>query len=71
MMKNRNISKKELVESTRISWRTMCRINKEEHVALEVIDKICEAFHCQFNDVIEYVNDPDSPVNLVSAEEQN
>jgi len=52
---DRDIKKGEFIEEANISWSTMAKINKNEYVSLEVIDKICAALDCQPGDLLEYI----------------
>ncbi|WP_019640771.1 helix-turn-helix domain-containing protein, partial [Paenibacillus fonticola] len=44
---DRDIKKQELLKMTGISSATMAKLNTNEYVSLEVIDKICAALDCQ------------------------
>lgn len=57
LLADRNIRKKEVVEKTGISWSTMAKLNKNEFVSLEVIDKLCAALNAQPGDLLEYIPD--------------
>lgn len=52
---DRDIKKGELIEEAKISWSTMSKINKNENVSLDVIDRLCAALNCQPGDLIEYI----------------
>lgn len=52
---DREIKKQELVKMTGISSATMAKLNTNEYVSLEVIDKVCEALDCQPGDLLEYI----------------
>lgn len=54
---DRDVKKKELVEKLGFSWSTLARLNKDQYVSLEVIDKLCGYLNCQPSDLIEYVLD--------------
>ena len=54
---DKEIKKKDLKDMTGISWATMSKINKNEYVSLEIIDRICSALDCQPGDIIEYIPD--------------
>lgn len=54
-----DMSKNELAEKANISTATTVKFNGNDYVALEIIDRICEALDCQPRDLIEYVPDPD------------
>jgi DNA-binding Xre family transcriptional regulator len=51
---DREISKKQLIEDTDISWATISKMNTNKYVSLEVIDKLCKYLNCQPGDLIEY-----------------
>lgn len=40
---------------TGISSATMAKLNTNEYVSLEVIDKICAALDCQPGDLLEHI----------------
>lgn len=54
---DRGIKKKEIMEMTGISRGTLARMNTNEYISLEVIDKLCKALNCQPGDLIEYLPD--------------
>jgi putative transcriptional regulator len=52
---DRGIKKQDLLKMADISWGTMARLNTNEYVSLEVIDKLCNALDCQPGDLIEFI----------------
>jgi DNA-binding Xre family transcriptional regulator len=52
---DRDIKKQELLKKTGISSATMAKLNTNEYVSLEVIDKICSALNCQPGDLLEHI----------------
>jgi DNA-binding Xre family transcriptional regulator len=52
---DRGIKKQDFIKIAGISWGTMARLNTNQYVSLEVIDKLCVALDCQPGDLIEYV----------------
>ncbi|MDG0876234.1 helix-turn-helix transcriptional regulator [Paenibacillus thiaminolyticus] len=52
---DRDIKKQELLRRTGISSATMAKLNTNEYVSLEVIDKICSALNCQPGDLLEHI----------------
>lgn len=52
---DRDIKKQDLVKMTGISSATMAKLNTNEYVSLEVIDKICSALNCQPGDLLEHI----------------
>ncbi|WP_019419130.1 helix-turn-helix domain-containing protein [Paenibacillus sp. OSY-SE] len=55
---DRDMKKQELLKLTGISSATMAKLNTNEYVSLEVIDKICLALNCQPGDLLEYIPKP-------------
>lgn len=55
LMIDRDIKKGELIEKTKISWSTMAKINKNEYISLEVIDRLCATLEVQPGDLIEFI----------------
>ncbi len=52
---DRGIKKQDLLKMAGISWGTMARLNTNEYVSLEVIDKLCNTLDCQPGDLIEFI----------------
>ncbi|MEK4053068.1 helix-turn-helix transcriptional regulator [Paenibacillus sp. FSL F4-0087] len=51
------IKKQDLLKMTGISSATMAKLNTNEYVSLEVIDKLCTALGCQPRDLLEHIAD--------------
>lgn len=51
---DRDIKKQDLLKITGISSATMAKLNTNEYVSLEVIDKLCTALECQPGDLLEH-----------------
>ncbi|QDY83515.1 helix-turn-helix transcriptional regulator [Paenibacillus polymyxa] len=54
---DREIKKQDLLRMTGISSATMAKLNTNEYVSLEVIDKLCAALGCQPGDLLEHVTE--------------
>ncbi|OAB27739.1 XRE family transcriptional regulator [Paenibacillus macquariensis subsp. defensor] len=52
---DRDIKKQDLLKMTGISSATMAKLNTNEYVSLEVIDKICSVLNCQPGDLLEHI----------------
>ncbi|MEC0234875.1 helix-turn-helix transcriptional regulator [Paenibacillus kribbensis] len=52
---DREIKKQDLLKMTGISSATMAKLNTNEYVSLEVIDKLCGALGCQPGDLLEHI----------------
>lgn len=54
---DKGIKKKDVINKANISWATMAKLNTNEYVSLEIIDKLCLVLECQPGDLIEYIKD--------------
>jgi putative transcriptional regulator len=54
---DKDIKKTELIKLAAISGATMAKLNTNEYVSLEVIDKLCKALQCQPGDLLEYIEE--------------
>jgi len=50
---DKEMSKSEMRASAGIAASTVSRMNKNEYISLEVLEKICIALDCDFGDIIE------------------
>ena len=56
----REISGREFREMTNISQTTYTKINKNQFISMETIDRICKSLNCKISDIIEYVEADDN-----------
>ena len=55
MLIDKNLSKAELRKAADISPNTMTKLNKDEMVALSVLDRICCVLNTDYGDIMQYV----------------
>lgn len=55
---DRDIKKMELVKMVGMSSSTLSKLNNDEYVALEVIERICMTLNCRIEEVIEIKKGP-------------
>lgn len=55
LMIDRNLKKKDLKKMTGLSYTTIAKLEKNETVRSDVLDKICCGFECQLNDIAEII----------------
>jgi DNA-binding Xre family transcriptional regulator len=53
MLIERNLSKPQFRDMANISPATMTKLNKNMHVTMEMLEKICRALNCGLDDIIE------------------
>lgn len=54
----KGIKKMELVKLVGMSSSTLAKLNNDNYVALEVIDRICQTLDCRIEDVVEIKKNP-------------
>lgn len=52
---DRDMNKRELMKVTGISKSTMDKMGRGEQVSMDIIDRICNYFKCEVEDVIAHV----------------
>ena len=52
---DKNMSKHELLELTGISSSSLAKLKRGANITTDVLCKICEALHCDFKDIMEYI----------------
>lgn len=63
---DRDLKKQELAEKAKISPATISKMAAGDNVTMEVVEKVCRALDCSFDDVAEIVPDS-SPVNRTAS----
>lgn len=51
---DKEMTKKELMQVTRISKSTMDKMGRGEMVSLEIVDRICAQLNCRVENVVEF-----------------
>ena len=57
LMIDKDLKKKDLVNKTGIAYSTIRKLENGENVNVEVLEKICRALDCTFDDVIELIHE--------------
>lgn len=57
LMIDKKINKTQLREMAQISTNAIAKLGKNEPVAMETLDKICNALDCGIGDIMEFVHD--------------
>lgn len=55
---DRGMKKMEMVERVGISTATLSKLNNDNYVALEVLDRICRELDCPIEAVVQIVKEP-------------
>ena len=63
---DREMKKKDLMDSAGISWSTITKMGHDEHVSSDILVKICSALKCEFDDIMEIV--PEKEARQLGAE---
>lgn len=59
---DKNMKKKDLRDTAKISSNTIARMGKNEEVSLDVLIKICKALNCDIGDIVSVVRDDKSDI---------
>ena len=54
---DKDLKKKDLAHVANIGTSTIAKMNRGEHVSMDILLKICDAFKCDFGDIVEAVPD--------------
>ena len=54
---DRKMKKKDLVETAGVSWSTVTKMGRNEHVSTDILVKICAALECDVYEVMEIVRE--------------
>ncbi len=60
MLIDRGLKKQQILKMAGISNATMAKLNTNEYVSLEIIDRLCSALNCQPGELIEHIPGPKS-----------
>ena len=52
---DRKLKKKDLVNMANVSWSTITKIGRDEHVSTEILVRICTALRCEVDEIVEIV----------------
>lgn len=50
---DKNLRRKDLIDMTGISYSTLRKLDRGENVNVEVLEKVCRALKCTFDDIVE------------------
>lgn len=49
----KQMTKAQLRKSTKLSSATLTKMNKNEYVSMEILDRICDVLDCDIGDIVE------------------
>ena len=59
LLVEKNMSMVELRKAANIAPNTMTKLRRDETVAIEILERICQILECDFGDIIEYIGESD------------
>lgn len=62
---DKDMKKKDLLDTAGISWASVTKLSKGETVSMEVLMKICKALDCNIGDIMDLI-----PEEEASSEQQ-
>ena len=54
---DKEMTKKQLMEETKISKSTMDKMGRNKKVSMEILDRLCSRFSCDISDIIKHVDE--------------
>ena len=60
MLIDRDMKKVDVLNAGIISRGTLNKMNSNAYISLEVIDKLCNYFHCDITDIVEFIPDSET-----------
>ena len=54
---DKNLKKTDLFEIAKIHPNTLSRMSKNSPVSMDALEKLCSAFNCRIEDIVEYIPD--------------
>lgn len=54
---DKEMTKKQLMKATGISKSTMDKMARNEQVSLDILDRICNYFNCNIENIIEHLSE--------------
>ena len=57
LLVDKKMSKADLRRQADISSNTMTKLNRDEMVAMPILDRICETLNVDFGDIVEHVEE--------------
>lgn len=54
---DKNLSKKDLRIAIKASPATIAKMSRDEFVAMDVLDRICNFLDCEISDVVQHIKD--------------
>ena len=55
MLIYKNLKRSQLIELAGLNASAIAKMGKNQPVSLEVMGKLCEYFHCNIEDIVEYI----------------
>jgi DNA-binding Xre family transcriptional regulator len=54
---DKDMKKKDLQETSGVSWASITKMSKGETVSMDVLIKICKSLQCNIGDILDLVDD--------------
>lgn len=54
---DKNMTKIEFRDLIGMSPNTLAKLSKNEKVSMDILERICKEFDCNFSDIVDYVSD--------------
>lgn len=69
MLIDKKLKRTDLLSLAHINTKTLSRMGKEEPISMDALGKICKAFHCEIEDIVQYL--PEKVETCLSNDEES
>ena len=69
MLIERDMNRVDLIKFAGINSNALTHMSKKEPVTMTALGKICQAFHCRLEDIVEYIPEPETDEEEKNCEE--
>lgn len=57
IVQKNKMNRQDLAKAAKISANTVTKLGRNEKVSLDVLMRICKVFHCNIEDIVEFIED--------------
>lgn len=64
---DKNINKTQFRDMAGITNQSLSRLSKNQHVSMEILDRICIALNCNIEDILEHIEEKNGQISLLKS----
>ena len=59
MLIKKDMKRTELIKAAGLNANAIAKMGRKEPVSMDILEKLCEYFHCRLDEIVEYIPDED------------